>query len=237
MNDDRHDDPPTVDSLADLQAGLLDDETAAQLRERIRTDPGARQTMEALNRVRRDVAALGSDSRLRHRSTPRLSTISRPPCTPPIRYSAGGSGAPGADSGGGGGPGRDRPRGLAGNPGAAHAAVAPAEPAHHHRTHHGVAPAADDSAVGSADPRPAGPRTGPRPADRSTSPCLMPGRSGLPGDTRSARRPPDRHRRPAGRSAGATRRRARRVFAALAVAPTCSSVNTGLLADRTVHRP
>src|ERR1700733_3831095 len=63
MTDDRPDDPPIVDSLAELQAGLLDDETAAQLRERIRTDPGARQTMEALNRVRREVAALGADER------------------------------------------------------------------------------------------------------------------------------------------------------------------------------
>jgi hypothetical protein len=61
MNDDGRDDPPTVDSLADLQAGLLDDETAARLRKQIRTDPDAQQTMAALNRVRRDVAALGSD--------------------------------------------------------------------------------------------------------------------------------------------------------------------------------
>jgi hypothetical protein len=57
------DNPPlTTDTLADLQAGLFDDETAARLRQRIRTDPEARQTMEALNRVRRDVAALGADA-------------------------------------------------------------------------------------------------------------------------------------------------------------------------------
>lgn len=31
----------TVELLADLQAGLLDDETAAQVRRRIRTDPEA----------------------------------------------------------------------------------------------------------------------------------------------------------------------------------------------------
>src|ERR1700742_3553473 len=61
MNADGRDDPPTVDSLADLQAGLLNDGTAAELRKRIRSDPAAQQTMEALNRVRREVAALGSD--------------------------------------------------------------------------------------------------------------------------------------------------------------------------------
>jgi hypothetical protein len=55
-------DPPlTVDALADLQAGLLDDDTAARLRKQVRKDPDAQQTMEALNRVRRDIAALGAD--------------------------------------------------------------------------------------------------------------------------------------------------------------------------------
>ncbi|MFZ3348395.1 MAG: hypothetical protein WA248_25375, partial [Mycobacterium sp.] len=63
MDDDGPEDPPlTVDALADLQAGLLDDDIAAQLRRRVRTDPDARQTMDALNRVRREVAALGSDA-------------------------------------------------------------------------------------------------------------------------------------------------------------------------------
>src|ERR1700758_4401335 len=56
-------DPPlTVESLADLQAGLLDDDTAARLRKKVRADPDARQTMDALNRVRRDIAALGTDA-------------------------------------------------------------------------------------------------------------------------------------------------------------------------------
>ncbi|MDT7733071.1 MAG: hypothetical protein QOE12_245, partial [Mycobacterium sp.] len=54
--------PLTADTLADLQAGLLDDDVAARLRQRIRSDPEARQTMEALNQVRRDVTALGSDA-------------------------------------------------------------------------------------------------------------------------------------------------------------------------------
>jgi hypothetical protein len=61
MDDAGHDDPPTVDSLADLQAGLLDDETAARLRKQVRTDSDVRQSMDALNRVRREVAALGGD--------------------------------------------------------------------------------------------------------------------------------------------------------------------------------
>ncbi len=57
------DDPPlTADTLADLQAGLLEDDTAARLRKQVRDDPDARQTMEALNRVRREVAGLGSDA-------------------------------------------------------------------------------------------------------------------------------------------------------------------------------
>src|SRR6201994_2699953 len=62
MTDAGRDDPPTVETLADLQAGLLDDETAARLRQQIRTDPRAQQTLEALNRVRREVAALGAES-------------------------------------------------------------------------------------------------------------------------------------------------------------------------------
>ncbi|MEK0736652.1 hypothetical protein OSH86_16470, partial [Mycobacterium ulcerans] len=52
----------TVELLADLQAGLLDDETAAQVRRRIRTDPEAAATLEALQRVRRDVAQAGTDT-------------------------------------------------------------------------------------------------------------------------------------------------------------------------------
>jgi hypothetical protein len=62
MDDDGRDDPPpTVEALADLQAGLLDDNTAARLRKKVRADPDARQTLSALNRVRREVVDLGSD--------------------------------------------------------------------------------------------------------------------------------------------------------------------------------
>jgi hypothetical protein len=56
-------DPPlTVEALADLQAGLLDDDIAARMRKQVRADPDARQTMDALNRVRHDIAELGTDA-------------------------------------------------------------------------------------------------------------------------------------------------------------------------------
>jgi hypothetical protein len=55
-------DPPlTVELLADLQAGLLDDDSAARLRKRVREDPEAEKMMRALNQVRCDVATLGAD--------------------------------------------------------------------------------------------------------------------------------------------------------------------------------
>lgn len=56
-------DPPlTVDLLADLQAGLLDDEAAARVRNRVRADPQAEDILRALNKVRTDLAAAGNDS-------------------------------------------------------------------------------------------------------------------------------------------------------------------------------
>lgn len=56
-------DPPlTVERLADLQAGLLDDETAARVRRQVRADPEAGAVLRALNQVRRDVAATGADA-------------------------------------------------------------------------------------------------------------------------------------------------------------------------------
>jgi hypothetical protein len=55
-------DPPlTVELLADLQAGLLDDDTAARVRRQVRADPDAEATLRALNRVRSAVAAVGAD--------------------------------------------------------------------------------------------------------------------------------------------------------------------------------
>lgn len=53
---------PPLSLLADLQAGLLDDETAARLRHRARTDPAVAGQLAALDRVRREVADLGTDS-------------------------------------------------------------------------------------------------------------------------------------------------------------------------------
>ena len=52
--------PLTVELLADLQAGLLDDDTAARVRQQVRADPDAEATLRALNRVRSDVAALSA---------------------------------------------------------------------------------------------------------------------------------------------------------------------------------
>lgn len=55
-------DPPlTVELLADLQAGILDDEAAARVRSQVRADPHAADVLDALNRVRREVAAVGTD--------------------------------------------------------------------------------------------------------------------------------------------------------------------------------
>jgi hypothetical protein len=52
--------PLTVELLADLQAGLLDDETAAEVRKRVRTDPEAKGVLQALNQVRNDLADAGA---------------------------------------------------------------------------------------------------------------------------------------------------------------------------------
>jgi hypothetical protein len=59
-----------VSLLADLQAGLLDDATAAALRRRIRTDPETARTAAALDRVRRDLADLGAGADLRADTAP-----------------------------------------------------------------------------------------------------------------------------------------------------------------------
>ena len=53
--------PITPELLADLQAGLLDEATAAALRQRVRADPEAAATLAALDQVRRDLADLGAD--------------------------------------------------------------------------------------------------------------------------------------------------------------------------------
>jgi hypothetical protein len=53
--------PITPELLADLQAGLLDDATAAELRQRVRTDTDAAGVLAALDRICRDLADLGTD--------------------------------------------------------------------------------------------------------------------------------------------------------------------------------
>ena len=55
------DTPLTAGLLADLQAGLLDDDAAAQVRRQVREDPEAAGVLRALNHVRSDVAAVGAD--------------------------------------------------------------------------------------------------------------------------------------------------------------------------------
>lgn len=52
----------TPDLLADLQAGLLDDETAARVRRRARTDPHAARMLADLDSVRRELTRLGTDA-------------------------------------------------------------------------------------------------------------------------------------------------------------------------------
>ncbi len=62
--DDEPAEPPlTVELLADLQAGLLDDDSAARVRKRVREDPEAESILRALNQVRCDVATLGAETK------------------------------------------------------------------------------------------------------------------------------------------------------------------------------
>jgi hypothetical protein len=241
MNDAGRDDPPTADSLADLQAGLLDDETSARLRKQIRTDPDARQTMEALNRVRRDVAALGSDP------------SSAPPVAPEVVDGiAAGLRAEPAGAAHAVHRGRfPRPTRLAfaaaGLAAAAAAAwlgvsalVTPPAPMPSRPTtieHITVSrppqtiPLSDQQIVALLDRAPDfGPLTDPR---RRAS-CLA--GLGYPADTRVlGARPVDITGHPA--VLLVLPGDAPETLAALAVAPTCSSANTGLSADRIVHRP
>lgn len=55
-----HEPPLTVELLADLQAGLLDDDVAARIRGRVREDPAAAEILRTLNQVRCDLAAAGT---------------------------------------------------------------------------------------------------------------------------------------------------------------------------------
>ena len=238
--------PLTVEALADLQAGLVDDDTAARLRKKVRADPDARQTMDALNRVRRDIAALGTDA------------SSAPEVAPQVVESV--AAALRAER-----PERSRRRAAhtvrrGSLPRSARVAVAvaglaaaaaavwlgtaalitapPPTPSRPTTAEHITVsrppmtiPLSDQQILALLDGQPdLGPFADPQ---RRTS-CLA--GLGYPADARVlAARPVEIAGRPAillvlpGDTPG--------TVAALAVAPTCSSVDTGLLADRIVNRP
>jgi hypothetical protein len=84
--------PLTVELLADLQAGLLDDDAAARVRKRVRDDPEAEHILRALNRARRDVAALADDPTsapdVPPEVTARITTALRSAGKPPAGHSA-----------------------------------------------------------------------------------------------------------------------------------------------------
>jgi len=61
VDDEQADQSVSLELLADLQAGLLDDATAARLRRRIRDDPALARRYAALEQVRRDVHDLADD--------------------------------------------------------------------------------------------------------------------------------------------------------------------------------
>ncbi len=238
--------PLTVEALAYLQAGLVDDDTAARLRKKVRADPDARQTMDALNRVRRDIAALGTDASSAPEVAPQVvdsvAAALRAERPEPSRRRAAHTVRPGR-----------LPRsaqvavavaGLA----AAAAAVwlgtaalitAPPPTSSRPTTAEHITvsrppmtiPLSDQQILALLDGQPnLGPFADPQ---RRTS-CLA--GLGYPADARVlAARPVEIAGRPAillvlpGDTPG--------TVAALVVAPTCSSVDTGLLADRIVNRP
>lgn len=237
MDDAGRDDPPlTPDTLADLQAGLLDDDTAARLRKQVRDDPDARQTMDALTRVRGDVAALGSDD-------------GTAPAVDPAVVQRIGTALRGAHSVDRGGlPRRFRLAVAAAGLVAAAVAVwvgtaaltgppasTPSRPTTIEHITVTRAPAtiplSDQQLLALLDDRP---ELGPLTETHRRASCLA--GLGYPSDARVlGARLLDVGGRPAvllllpGDTPGAV--------SALAVAPTCSAVDTGLMADRIVHRP
>lgn len=215
--------PPTVETLADLQAGLLDDETAARLRRHLRADAGARQTMEALNRVRREVAALGTDT-----SAPPLRTAHAVPRGRPLRVARTAIAVAGLAA-----------VAVAAWVGTRALVATPAQIASRPTTIEHITvsrrpltiPLSDQQILALLDREP---DLGPLAEPRRKASCL--GGLGYSADTRVlGARPIEIAGHPAVLLvlAGATPD----AVAALAVAPTCSSVDTGLSADRIVHRP
>jgi hypothetical protein len=237
--------PLTVEALADLQAGLVDDDTAARLRKKVRADPDARQTMNALIRVRHDIAALGTDASsapevapqvvdsvfaaLRaerpERSRRRAAHTVRPGSLPSARVAVAVAGLAAAAA-------------AVWLGTAALITAPPPTPSRPTTAEHITVsrppmtiPLSDQQILALLDRQPdLGPFADPQ---RRTS-CLA--GLGYPADARVlAARPVEIAGRPAillvlpGDTPG--------TVAALAVAPTCSSVDTGLLADRIVNRP
>ncbi len=211
--------PLTAETLADLQAGLLDDETAARLRRRIRDDPDARQTMDALNRVRREVAALGPEppTHIVNRGRLRLPRAAR------LAVAAAGLIAVAVAAWLGTRALLTAPASLPSRPTTIEHITVSRPPQ--------TIPLSDEQILALLDSEP---DLGPLSDPHRRASCL----AGL-GYPASARvlgaRPIDIAGHPAvlvvlpGAAPGA--------FAALAVAPTCSSASTGLSADRIVHRP
>lgn len=238
--------PLTVEALADLQAGLLDDDTAARMRKQVRADPEARQKMDALNRVRHDIASLGTDAA----SAPDVAPDVVDGIAATLRTARPKQPRPGAAH-------TDRPGrlprsarlaiALAGLAAAAAAAwlgtaaliTAPTPTPSRPTTAEHITvsrppmmiPLSDQQILALLDARPDfGPLTDPQ---RRTS-CLA--GLGYPANAQVlGGRPVQITGRPAivlvfnGDAPG--------TITALAVAPTCSSVDTGLLADRRVSRP
>jgi hypothetical protein len=64
MDDDTGHEPVSIapELLADLQAGVLDDDAAAALRRRVRADRDAAEMLAALDRVRSELTHLGTDA-------------------------------------------------------------------------------------------------------------------------------------------------------------------------------
>lgn len=237
-------DPPlTVELLADLQAGLLDDATAARIRSRVRSDPQAQQILRALNRVRRDVAAMGAD--------PAWGPAARPAVVDSISAALRSA----------------RPNS---SPGAAHAARPHVHPVRMIAGAAGLCAVATAIGVGAVvdapPPAPSAPTTAqhitvskpapviplsrpqvldllhhtrtmarPEAAGRSVPAYVLPERPRLSGVHAGAGRAADRYRRSARRTAGDTRGHARQT-GRFAVAPHCSAADTGLLASTVVPR-
>src|SRR6516164_1911614 len=194
--------PLTVELLADLQAGLLDDDSAARVRKRVRDDPGAQAILRVLNQVRCDVATLGAD--------PTSAPDVPPEVTARVTAALGTAGYPTRAAGRrrgrrGGGAGGDR----LGHRGADQRTGAHAQHPRDRRAHHGVHAPTRDSAVAGGDRWLASPEPGLRPPGRSGAPRLLPQWPRVSGIHAGAGRATDRDQRPSRGAPDPARRHAR----------------------------